>query len=135
MSNQIAPEIAQKEVEQWLDYKQVETSKRESYKDNIETLVNAIVAGRIVIDSEKQYKIQHNLKFPFGEDVKIVSFDYKARLKVNEVTKAMQGVKATDISSMIGAYLSALSGQPKAVIGNMDTEDYNVAQSVAIFFL
>ncbi len=47
----------------------------------------------------------------------------------------LQGVKPSDADGRVGAYIAALTSTPKAVINCLDTEDYGIAQSIAIFFL
>ena len=47
----------------------------------------------------------------------------------------LEGVKTSDLDNRIVAFVSALTLQPKAIIESLDTEDYDVCQGIAIFFL
>lgn len=129
-------EKAQVEVEKWLDTKKVPAKKREEYKEYIETMVDAIVAGIFVMDDNGT--ITHELFYPTkgdNDEIGVAKLVYKPRLKVKEVSAAMTGVKPGDSTGMIVAYISAISGQPKAVIKDLDSSDYAYCQAVAIFFI
>lgn len=129
-------EKAQEEVDGWLDLKQVDEKKRDSYKDSIETLVNGVMAGLLTID-DKGF-ITHKLKFPTEGDKEstgVTDLKYKPRLKMSSVHAALQGTKPGDAHGMVLAYVSALTGQPKNLIKDLDTEDYSIGQAIAIFFV
>lgn len=130
----VALEQAEKEVLSWLDFKKVSTESREEKKDNIAELAKAISNGDLILDSET-FEFTHKLKFPIGAEVTISELKYAPRVNVKAVQKLMQGTKTDDLHGMILAYGAALSGQPKAVVSNIDTEDYRVLQKVAVFFM
>lgn len=127
-------ESAEAEVNSWLDYKKISDKKRESYKDNIESLIDAMVEGILTLD-DKEKVITQGLKFPIGEEMKVSELKYRPRITVGMVQAHMAGVKATDADGRITAYVAALTSQPKELIKKLDTEDNAVAQSIAIFFL
>lgn len=128
----VAIEEAQKEVTDWLDYKKVSESKRETYKDNIDALAGFVSEGVL---SLQENVFTHTLKFAVGEGGTITKLEYKPRLSMKTVNEQLQGVKATDADARIVAYIAALTGQPKNVIKLLDTEDYAVAQAIAVFFV
>jgi hypothetical protein len=134
MATKIAKDIAAQEVQGWLDFKKIKEKKQESYKDQIEVLVDAVSEGTLEINSETK-TITQNLDFPIGSEMKVSKLEYKPRLTVGEIQSHMGGVKATDADGRITAYVAALTNQPKELIKKLDTEDNSIAQSIAIFFL
>lgn len=137
----ITQELAEKEVKSWLDFKKVNVKKRENYKDNIEALVNAMIDGKLSLREDKTFV--HTLSFPLsavqkeGEEAKVTvtELEYTPRLTVKQIQREMQGVKSSDLNGMVCAYISALTGKVKNIVSALDTEDYSIAQAIAIFFL
>lgn len=132
----VSKEVAQKDIESWLDFKQVSEKKRESNKDSIESLIEAISEG--ILSLSDDHKIIHKLKSPIENkdgDVTVESLEYIPKLKVKNTISYLQGVKGTDVDGRLVAYVCALTSKPSSVIREMDTEDYSVSQSIAIFFL
>ncbi|SRR5258706_3601477 len=127
-------ETAEKDVNTWLDYKQIGDSKRESNVTSVESLVQAVMDGFLVLNTENKSWIQ-TLKFPLKEELPVEKLEYKPRLKLSEVHTGMQGAKTTDAYALLCAYVSVLTGKPKNIIKALDTEDYGIAQSIATFFL
>lgn len=135
-ATKVSKEVALKEVEKWLDYKRVDEKKRADSKDNIEALADAIAFGYLVLD--KDFNLVHSLKFPLlNEDGSVAAkeFKYKPRLKAGDVQNRTQNIKATDTFALIGAYVSALTDLNSGMVKQLDTEDYRIAQAIAIFFL
>lgn len=129
--SKVSKEVATEEVNKWLDYKKVKEKKRVAYKDAIESLADAISEGALVLNED--FSLTQTLDFPVGADKQFKSLDYKPRIDVSTIQKYMNGVTGGD--GRILATIAALSGQAKEVVAKMDTEDYSVASSVAIFFL
>lgn len=127
-------EVAQNEVKEWLEYRKISASKVESLKDSVEELANAIADGDIELNEDKSFK--QNLKFPIeGESGKIETLVFQPRLKIATVNAHLQSVKSTDLNGMVVAYIAALTGKPKALITSLDSTDYSIARSIALFFL
>ncbi len=129
-------EVAVAEVNTWLDYKKVNDQKRETYKDNIEALVNAVMDGNLSLKEDKTFV--HALKFPIeSTDGKpaFETFEYKPRLKMETIHLHLQNVKAGDADGRVCAYVAALTSKSKDIVKKLDTEDYSIAQAIAIFFL
>lgn len=129
----VSRDVAKKEVDKWLDYKRVSDKKRETYEDNIETLTDAIAAGDLILD--ENHSLIQKLVFPIKSEQPVNELEYKARLKVSTVHTHLNGVKSTDADGRICAYVAALTSKPKDVIKGLDTEDYSIAQAIAVFFL
>ena len=52
MENVISEELAKKEVLKWMDFKNLKPRKREERKDEIETIVEAICDGDLILDKD-----------------------------------------------------------------------------------
>lgn len=126
-------EVAEQEVQSWLDYKKVSDSRREEKAEQIKALVNAIADGQVILNED--YTLTQVLLSEVGVEVKIKELTFKARLSGAQIQTYLQGVKPTDIDGRLYGYIAALTGQPKEVVRNLDTEDLTVAQNIAFFFL
>lgn len=130
----IPRETATDEVNGWLDYKKVSAKKRETHKEHIDNLVDAMVEGNLTLNEAKEFT--QLLKFPIeGGEEKLSELKYKPRLKVETVQMHLHGVKPSDNYGLINAYISALTTKPKALIKNLDSEDYTLAYGIAVFFM
>lgn len=126
--------VARKDVERWLDFKKVGASKREDNSAAIDGIVAAVMDGDMII-SQEGHEITHVLRFPIGNNNAIKELNYKARLSIKERNKKLKGTKATDTADYLVALIAALASENKAVIEELDTEDHNIAQNVALFFI
>lgn len=126
-------ETAEAEVQKWLENKRIRGNKLESFADNIESLVECVMYGQLLI--EEDFSWTHILDIPIPGDVPMEKLSYKPRLTVQETHSKMKGVKGTDVDGRVVALVAALTGKPSALIGKLDTSDYSVAQNIAIFFL
>ncbi len=133
LNTKISPDIAEEEVDKWLDYKHVSESKRETNKAQIEVITNAIADGYLTLNEDHSFT-QH-LNFPTEGDAPVTELQFKPRLRVKQIHSHLKGVKADDIDARLAAYVGALTSQPNAVIKGLDTEDYSIAQAIALFFL
>lgn len=131
--SKIPKETATGEVTTWLDHKKVSENKRELQKDTIDTLVDAICDGLLVVREDKILEL--TLKFPLDGEIPKKTLEFKPRINAGTVQKHLQGVKASDIDGRLTAYICALTGEPKSVIGKLDTEDVGIANAIAVFFL
>lgn len=127
-------ETAEKDVNTWLDSKKVSEKKRETYSEAIETLICAIMDGTLTLRSADNYLIQ-TLQFPTEGEAPVKVLEFKPRLKVFEIHQQTANEKNADGDTRILAHVAALTGQVKGLIKKLDLEDYNICQSIAIFFL
>lgn len=132
-SEKITPELAEMEVNKWLDFKKISPSKRISKKDAIKGLINGLVDGDLVIAEDM--KIVQTLKIPIGHEGKIKELEFKARINIGAVQHHLQKVDSSDADGRVVCYVQALTGQPAAMIKSMDSVDYDVAQTIALFFI
>lgn len=133
LSQKVSLDVAKKEVDKWLDYKCVNEKKRESYEEQIEILIDAIADGILTLAEDNT--LVHKLLFPLEGELPLSELKYKPRIKVSTIQAHLNGVKSKDADGRLCAYVAALTSKPKAVIQGLDTEDYSVSQSIAIFFL
>ena len=129
-------ELATAEVVKWMDYKKISPKKREEQKEAIETIAEAIQYGYLVLKDD--FKFVMNLKFPLtGEDgsTELETLEFKARLNNAALHPKMQKVKGLDLTGMMLAHVSALTGQNTGIVRLLDSEDTRVANAIAGFFM
>ena len=95
-------------------------------------MIDAFVDGTVTLNENNV--ITHHLTFPIGDDGSIATLDFVPRIAVGTLHKHLKGVSAGNADGRILAYISALTNKPSGLIGKMDTEDYSIASSIAIFF-
>lgn len=136
-SSLVTREIAEEDVNRWLDYRKTRQSYREKNKDQIEQLIELVEDGLLSIDDECNMTLQ--LIEPLkdketGASVKN-ELTFKPRITQLEVTKHLKGTSAQDIDGRVLAYIAAATGTPKGYLNKLDVSDYNTAQSIVMFFL
>lgn len=131
-TNVVNRETAEKDIDRWLDAKNVKPSKREAYADYIETLIEAVMDGSLAVSAEGV--LTFKLSMPIGVEEKISALTFKNRLTVGALNSELKGVKAGDQDGRMVAYVAALTGLAKASVEKLDSSDYAVPTSVAVFF-
>lgn len=129
----VALEVAEGEVTKWLDFKKISQAKREANKESIDTLIGYVCEGVLSITEDS--KIVHQLMFPLDKEQKLEKLEYKPRIHAGAIQRHLQGVKGNDVDGRLTAYAAGIAGQPKEIIKALDTEDYSIAMSVAVFFM
>jgi hypothetical protein len=130
----ITRELAVEEINSWLDAKKIFESRRENFKDAIETLVEAMQNGVLTLEQGGQFR--HTLLFPIqGEGISMTELTYKARLNRKMVNPHLKGVKPGDSEGRMLAHLQALTDAPKNILSVLDHEDERIADSILIFFI
>ena len=131
----ITKEIAIAEITKWLDFKKVNTNKRVANFEIIERLVGAMCDGELVLMDD--FVLSQVLKFPIedteGKTV-LNELKFKPRIKTETLHLHLQGVKADNVDGRILAHIAAVTGNPKNLIGKLDTEDMGLSQSIVTFF-
>jgi len=129
-------EVAQAEINAWLDFKQVAQRKRDDNEDSIANLVDAVRYGHMTIDPKTKV-ITQTLKFPIEGEAgqKTEKIEFKPRVKMSTIGTQLAGTKMTDIVGLTLSYMAAVTGQPKGVLKEMMSDDYSVASSVVVFFV
>lgn len=132
--NRVTEEIAEQDVNRWLDTKKFSKDKRQSMKETIKEMVGFVKEGNLIISDDG--KITQVLNFEIGEEDKVTEFQYQNRISVDDIHKRMTGsqVKAGDADGRIRVYVAALTKRPYALIGQLDSTDWSVASTIASFF-
>lgn len=124
----ISKEVAQADVERWLDFKKVRASKREKLSSQIDKLVEYVEDGIASID--ENCVITQELTHPLEQVSKLT---FKPRITVGEL--ALYTKSAGTIEEQMACIVQALTSQAKGVINNLDSEDLAFGNIVALFFL
>jgi hypothetical protein len=129
----ISAELAGQEVSGWLDFKSVKPTKRVTHGQYINTLVEGVMYGDLVIN--KDFSITHKLNAPIGLDGSIKELTYKPRLTAAQMNTCLKSVVYgdSDVASTI-AVGAGLSDENSGIIANMFTEDLTTLAAVAVFF-
>lgn len=133
----LSPEMAKAETQKWLDARRVKASKIENSKELIETIEMAFLDDFLEFDEETKV-LKQKLEFPIQNDkgeTTVKSLEYVPRLRQIKITQATEGVSASNFNAILTAYVSAITGQPKAIIGALDTDDFATSRAIATFFM
>jgi hypothetical protein len=133
----LSPEMAKEETQKWLDARRVKASKIENSKELIETIEMAFLDGFLEFDEETKV-LKQKLEFPIQNDkgeTTVKSLEYAPRLRQIKITQATEGVSASNFNAILTAYVSAITGQAKAIIGALDTDDFATSRAIATFFM
>lgn len=129
----ISKEVAEKEVNAWLDYKKVNAKRREFLKGNIENIISGIQDGTFIIHPDT-FIIEHKLSMPLGLNGQIKALSYKPRMSVGAIQDNLNGVNKEDTIAVTVCYIMTLSGESKLILKGLDRDDYQNADSIAAFF-
>lgn len=130
----VSRDVAEQEVDKWLDFKGVTERKREKQKDNIESLVDSVEAGLLTLNEDHSFT--QKLLMPLDGEMPVKELIFKARVPVSVFQTQLQGVKAGgDPLGVVMAYIAGLTNKPKGVIRALDSDDYAVSSAIAIFFM
>lgn len=131
--SKINKEMAVADVNKWLDAKKISQSKRELQKDSIDSLVDAITEGWLMLNADTAFVMK--LKFPLDGEDPLEELTFKTRVRTEQIKNHLKGVKATDIDGRLLAYGAALTSQSSTLINKLDTEDQSLVQSISVFFM
>lgn len=135
MQEKITIEQATAEINAWMDCKRLPEAKRTANASSIEELINAIMAGELILTEEN--KLVYSLRFPVEDNAGNVVLDkleFKPRLNVGAINERLKGVKATDVDGRMLAYAAALTDQSLGMLGKLDTGDMGIVQNIVVFF-
>lgn len=128
----VSQEVAEKEIESWLDYIETGRKKKEAGADLKEILVDAVMDGILVLNEDKT--LTQKLKFPLGEKEEVKILTYKPRVKLQTMRVCTQGIKNTDALGLQAGVISALTGTDRNIINQMEMVDFNIGQAISVFF-
>lgn len=125
---------AQEKSKNWLDAKKVKPGKRENFEDNIEDMIDGFQTGQLVLNDDNT--IELHLIFPKETDaVTIKSLMFKSRITPADKRPYMKKVKPGDVRANLVAIACALTGQGTGIIESLDTEDFELVSTIALFFI
>jgi hypothetical protein len=127
----VSKEIAEKEVNSWLDHKKMSPKRREEKKEAIESLISLVEDGTVTIEPDTFILSQH-LLFERGEQKKL---SWKPFGNVGRVQIYMKNVESTDFTGNAIAHACAQTDQSKNLINSLDSEDVAVLKVLALFFM
>lgn len=133
MAEKITREIAEQEVNKWLDHKGVSARKREKNKAQVETITDAIVDGLLTMD-EKFNLIQQLRIVPEGENPP-KELRHRPRITVKDINEASKGVGEENANMIVVGYASVITGKAKGIILALDSSDYEIISAIVIFFI
>lgn len=128
-------EIATEELNGWFEKKKIRTSQQTANKDSVNTLVDALMEGDLILDKETGV-FTHTLLHPdaLGNSEAIKELKYKSRLNDNILKPFMEGNKSGVIDIM-QSYVAALTDVQKSILSKLDTADKRICNSIAVFFM
>ncbi len=132
MNEVVSKQVAEQELNAWMDYKKIYPKSRVTLEAPISHLVDAIMYGDVSISADTHI-ITQKLKEPVSG--LFDSLTYKPRMNVSDVKKYLSGIKAMDGDSRTTAYICALTDKGPSQIDRLDTEDNKTAQAIAVFFM
>lgn len=132
MTEKVAYEVAEKEINDWLEWRKIMPLQRESYKAQIAILVEAVQYGLLTL---KDSCFKQTLLFEVGEEEKVTTLEYKPRINGVMLNPYLSGVKSSDGDARVNAYLACLTGQSKQILKYLDPADTRIAESIVVFFL
>lgn len=130
--NVMSLELAEKEVNSWLDFKKVPEIRRDALGNQIEYMVQSFMNGSYIMDPETKV-ISVKLTFPIGNNGKIVSLDIKPRVTLEDkytYGTINSGVPMQDLYNA----LCAASEKTPSLIMKLDHEDFLKMIPPVVFF-
>lgn len=130
-----AREVAEAEVNKWLELKKVAERKRVDFAEQIENLIDAVMAGNLLFDDEGN--IIQKLKNPIkGEDGKVTldQLKYSPRVRMEDVRVQLATVKQNDTIGMVFAYMAAATKVQRGVLKEIMSDDFNTCSAIMGFF-
>lgn len=134
MSELIGKNIAETEVNAWLDFQGITAAQKIVFAPTIVRLVEAVQDGTLTIDSATN-SLTQKLKFPFGKEAKVIKLTYKPRLTVGEIDDAKSKISEESSLRNTFAHLMAATCEPIAVLTLMDNKDFKLCDAIILFFM
>lgn len=129
----VSYEVASSEIQSWLDAKKVPQSKREASEDYINTLIDAVAEGEMVVNSSNE--LEYKLKFPTEGEEPVTKITFKPRIKTGDINTRLKNMKSKDSLNTLLAVISAVTNQPTSLLEKLDTQDMGICNAVAVFFI
>lgn len=130
----VSREAAEVEVLKWLEFKKVKKRVREDMGDAIEALTCAIEDGELILKDDFFFELSLSSPIDSG-DSPIKTLTFKPRLRQFEIEDAMKGLDMKNGIQMMKGIASALTDQPRAVLGKTYENDWGLIQNISVFFI
>ncbi len=130
----VTQEVAQSEINNWLDKRRVFQSQKEQNKASIDLLADAIVEGCLTYDPPSG-KLTQKFLFPLGDGGVTKEIVWGLRLNQRMQNPHMKGVDIQDIEGRFAAMTAALTDSSKSLYMEMDAADSRIAKAILVFFL
>lgn len=131
MEEKISRDVAEREINDWLDSKKVFDSEKEDKADHIDILTDAIMNGVLIWNSEEK-KLKQRLLFPIDE---IEELNFEHRLNHKMLAPYLKGVSEKDSDGRMLAHIAALTKVNRGILQSLDSRDKKIAISIVIFFV
>lgn len=139
----MSEEVAKAEIEAWFDFRKTKENARRNFDDEtgkdvlMEKMIEGFMYGQLTFNSENGHLIQ-TLDFPIENESKSVSIkelSWKPRFKESDLTEPLKGIKTSDQSGRMKAYISAVTGVQRIMLGSLDYADFSLSQTIVSYFL
>jgi hypothetical protein len=127
-------ETAIAELDSWFEKKKIFQSQRDSQKDSVNTLIDAIQEGVLTLNKDTNV-LTHTLLLPEDGEKSIKTLTYRPRLNDVILKPFMEGNKSGSVIDMMLSYCAALTDTTKGVLARLDSADKRIANSIAVFFM
>lgn len=132
----ISEDLAQQEVDKWLNAHKIRKTVREKNASYIATLTDAMIDGLLVLNEDNSFS--QTLLFPIQDEdgvVKVANLNFKYRFKVRELSREVEGINPNNPIELTVSFVSALSCISRPLVLSMDYSDYKISSAVASFFI
>jgi hypothetical protein len=134
MSEMISAEVAEKELQEWLEKNYISEEKQESFQESVKIIKSAIQKGRLILQEDGKLKM--NLISPIGSVASPVNeLVFNARVNRKMVMPHLNGVKADNNDMRLLAYMAASTGKNKTILMELMPEDQVLADNITVFFV
>ena len=127
----VTEEQAQKEVLDWLNFKNMSTRKRKDHEYSINVMVSAIMDGDL---SKFDDQWVQSLRITMGT-AKELKFENRKDVGTFQSVLKQQKVDGQDSDGRLTTAVSVLTGGSFSMVNTLDEEDRNLAHAIALFFL
>ena len=139
----LTKEQAKAEFDKWAEFKHLRENKRKAFEAQEEIITEALQYGDIVLkdDFTLEYKLIYPIQTDTGEEVVSV-LKFKPRIRKQDMISHYRGIKVDDADKRVLATIAALVDKSestipitKNLIGKLYTEDMEICEAIAVYFL
>lgn len=132
--SKVPEQVAQEDIERWLEARMTSDKKRRDLADSIKELEGAVMDGNLIVKEDGT--LLQKLIIPIGEESKLTEVKYKLRITAGDVQKRMVGnkIKATDLHGTLLIQICAATDLTFEQVAKMDYTDYAIATAIGNFF-